>query len=130
MTKNFTIITRRPTPNELLDKLTHIFPAFLSIWERDDNLFVNKDGTYSVHGVFSVFSTFLRDNFQDIEEQKLERLFEYVEECVKTDVHSESGVSNAACTCFLENLTGEGELSKNILRFMGEKSKEYFDKRN
>jgi hypothetical protein len=57
-------------------------------------------------------------------------LFEYVEECVKTDVHSESGVSNAACTCFLENLTGEGELSKNILRFMGEKSKEYFDKWN
>ena len=57
-------------------------------------------------------------------------MFDYIEECVNTDIHSENGVSNAACTCFLGNLVGEVALSDTILKYLGVESKKYFDKWN
>lgn len=130
MKKDFVIIPRKPTPKELLERLTDIVPGFSDFWQKDDNLFVNEDGTFSVHGVFSEFSAYLRDNFMKLKESRRRQLFAYIEECVKEDPHSEIGVSNAACTCFLENLAGEGELSESILKYLAENSKEYFKKWN
>ncbi len=130
MKNEFEIIQRKPTPKELLERLSDIDPGFGNFWRKDDNLFVDEDGTFSVHGVFSEFSRYLSGNFKDLEESRRKQLFAYVEMCVKEDPHSESGISNAACTCFLESLAGEGELSEGLMKYLGEKSKDYFEKWN
>ena len=130
MKNDFIIVTRHPTPEELLENLVQIASEFLSAWNNEDNLFIDKDGSFSVHGVFAKFSSFICDNFDLLDENSRKKLFDYIEECVNTDIHSESGVSNAACTCFLENLAGEGTLSNKILKYLGVESKKYFDKWN
>lgn len=128
MKNDFILITRHPTPKELLEKLLQIAPEFLSAWDNEDNLFIDEDGAFSVHGVFTEFSSFIRDNLGLLDENRRKKLFDYIEECVTTDIHSENGVSNAARTCFLENLAGEGRLSNTILKYLGVESKKYFDK--
>ena len=130
MKKDFVITPRKPMPKELLERLIDIVPDFNDFWQKDDNLLVDEDGAFSVHGVFSEFSAYLRDNFIKLKESRRRQLFAYIEECVKKDPHSEIGVSNAVRTCFLENLAGEGELSENILKYLGENSKIHFEKWN
>jgi hypothetical protein len=130
MKNDFIIVTRHPTPKELLENLVQIAPEFLSAWDNEDNLFIDEDGSFSVHGVFTEFSSFIRDNFGLLDENRRKKLFDYIEECVNTDIHSEYGVSNAACTCFIENLAGEGTFSNTILKYLGVESKKYFDKWN
>ena len=130
MKNDFIIVTRHPSPEELLENLVKIAPEFLSAWNSEDNLFIDKDGSFSVHGVFTEFSSFIRDNFGLFDENRRKKLFDYIEECVTTDIHSENGVSNAACTCFIEDLAGEGVLSNTILKYLGVESKKYFDKWN
>jgi hypothetical protein len=130
MKNDFIIVTRHPTPKELLENLVQIAPEFQSAWNNEDNLFIDEDGSFSVHGVFAEFSSFIRDNFGLLDENRRKKLFDYIEKCVTTDIHSENGVSNAACTCFLENLAGEGVLSNTILKYLGVESKKYFDKWN
>jgi hypothetical protein len=130
MKNDFIIVTRHPTPKELLENIVQIAPEFLSAWNNEDNLSINEDGSFSVHGVFAEFSSFIRDNFSLLDENRRKKLFDYIEECVNTDIHSENGVSNAACTCFLQNLAGEGTLSNTILKYLGVESKKYFDKWN
>jgi len=130
MKNDFIIVTTHPTPEELLENLVQIAPEFLSAWNNEDNLFIDKDGSFSVHGVFTEFSSFMRDNFGLLDENRRKKLFDYIEECVTTDIHSENGVSNAACTCFIEDHAGEGVLSNTILKYLGVESKKYFDKWN
>ena len=130
MKNDFIIVTRHPSPEELLENLVKIAPEFLSAWNSEDNLFIDKDGSFSGHGVFTEFSSFIRGNFGLLDENRRKKLFDYIEECVNTDIHSENGVSNAARTCFLENLAGEGVLSDMILKYLGVESKKYFDKWN
>jgi hypothetical protein len=130
MEPNFVMTQQRPTPEDLLRALVEIVPGFLSGWESPDNCFREDDGSFSLHGVFSEFTGYLRGHFSELEDTTRRTLFEFVEQCVLIDPNSDSGVSNAACTCFLENLAGEGELSEAIGPYLGRKSKEYFDQWN
>lgn len=130
MDDDFIRVQRRPTPEELLKTLVQIVPEFTLHWERADNYFRNDDGTFSVHGVFAELTSYLRDSFWKLSDAQRRLLFEFIEKGVLTDPNSQSGVSNAACTCFLENVAGEGDLSRAIAPYLGTKSKEYFDKWN
>jgi hypothetical protein len=127
MDNNFQILTEHPTAKELLSILFGLIPNFKSHWESDSNFFVESDGIYSVHGIFSEFSNFIRDNFSEIDESVRKELFLTVEKLVNTNPNFSGGVSNAACTCFLENFTGEGEFSETIRSYLGPKSRKYFD---
>lgn len=127
---DFIRVQRRPTPEELLRGLVQVVPEFALHWKRPDNYFLNDDGSFSVHGVFAEFTTYLKDSFGKLSDMQRRTLFEFVEKCVLTDPNSDSGVSSAACTCFLENVAGEGDLSRAIAPYLGAKSKEYFDKWN
>ena len=127
---NFSLVTGHPTPQNLLRRLFELVPGFQSQWDAPDNLFINDDGSFTVHGVFSVFSAYVREEFGNFDQTTRSNLFQYIEECVNTDIHSDAGVSNAACTCFLENLAGEGALSEEIRQHLGPKSKKYFDEWN
>ena len=128
MKNDFQIVTEHPTPRELLAKLITFAPGFLKIWEK--SLFRNKNGTYTAHGVFEEFSSYVRDHLDEMEESTRHALFQYVEECVKTNVHSENGISNAARTCFLENISSEGDFSSRVCKYLGLESKKQFDQWN
>ena len=110
MSGDFVRVTRRPTPDELLARVSESVPGFGAAWPG--SLFLEEDGSFTVHGVFSELSSYVRDHFPEFAQGTWTGLFQYVEQCVTTDVHSQDGVSNAACTCFLENIAGEGELSR------------------
>lgn len=128
MSSDFIRLTRTPTPEELLAQLQELVPHFGSAWQQ--SVFVGDERSFTVHGIFSEFSSYVRSHFTEFDERTWSTLFRYVEQCVTTDVHSEAGVSNAACTCFLENLAGEGELSHIVSRYLGPESRKYFDKWN
>ncbi len=130
MDNNFQIVTEHPTAQELLAMLFGLTPKFKCHWESDDNLSVERDGSYSVHGIFAEFSNFIRDNFSEMEESVRKELFLTIEKLVNTNPSFSGGVSNAACACFLENLAGEGELSETIRTYLGPKSRKYFDEWN
>jgi hypothetical protein len=128
MTPDFIHITQRPTPDELLAQLCELVPGFGGAWR--DSLFVGQDGSFTFHGVFSEFSSYVRNHFAEFDEDTWSKLLGYVEGCVVTDIQSEAGVSNAACTCFLENIAGEGELSRVVSPYLGPESRKYFDQWN
>ena len=128
MSPDFTRLTRRPTPDELLAQLCELVPGFGPAWR--DSLFIGDDGSFTVHGVFSEFSSYVHDHFAELDADTWTKLFRYVERCVATDIHSEAGVSNGACTCFLENIAGEGALSHAVSPYLGPESRNYFDQWN
>ena len=130
MENNFILIQPHPTPEELLKAVIQIVPEFASYWESPDNYFRNDDGSFSLHGVFAELTAYVRDNFSHFSDKQRHTLFEFVEKCVLLDPNPNSGVSNAACTCFLENLAGDGKLSEAIAPYLGVRSKEYFDEWN
>ena len=116
-----------PTPQKLLEQIIGMVPDFRFAWEEPDNPFDPDDGSYTLHSVFCVLTWYLRSNFDHLHEDARKDLFEYVEQCVNTDGDSLNGVSNAACTCFLENLAGEGIFSDAVAQYLGPNSKAYFD---
>ncbi len=128
MTRDTPHVTSLLRPNELLEQLTSFVPGFEAAWWN--SLFVGVDGSFTAHGVFSEFSYYVRTHFVEFDVDTWKKLFHSVEQCVLTDLsdsHSQAGVSNAACTCFLENIAGEGQLSHVVSRYLGPESRKYFD---
>ena len=88
MKNEFIIIPGQPTPDELLEKLIDIVPKFRNFWQNDDNLFLNEDRTFSVHGVFAEFSAYIRNNFNTLTESGRKQLFAYCYRLYFTYVYS------------------------------------------
>jgi hypothetical protein len=128
MTMDFARITHHPIPDELLAKLCEFVPGFRQTWP--ESRFIQADGSFSVHGVFAEFSSYVRCRFGEFDEDTRRRLFGYIEQCVTTDVHSESGVSNAACAEFLQNIAGKAEVSRAVEPYLEAESRKYFDQWN
>jgi hypothetical protein len=114
------------TPMTVLKDLMKMFPAFAAVWGSPDNCFLDDDGAFTYHGVFSEFSHYVRDNFALMEEQKKEKLFHFIESCVTNDDPRDEGLDNAVRTCFLENLAGERS-SPECGRYMGSTSLQFFN---
>jgi hypothetical protein len=114
------------TPMTVLKDLMKMFPDFAAVWGSPDNCFLDDDGAFTYHGVFSEFSHYVRDNFALMEEQKKEQLFHFIESCVTNDDPSDGGLDNAVRTCFLENLAGERS-SSEFRRYMGSTSPQFFN---
>ncbi len=101
-----------------------MLPEFQAYWDSDANYHKGDDGTFTLWGLFAQFSGFVRENFGAMPEQKRHELMAFIEACVTDD---ESDLDNAACTCFLENLTGEMPLSDQLRQHMGPKSVAFFN---
>lgn len=114
-----------PTAEQMLAKLIAMFPVFATQWENNGDDWKNKDGSFRFWGLFAEFSRFVRDNFNQISEQKQKELMDFIESCVTDDDNDD--VDNAVCTCFLENLAGEPPLSGQLRRYMGPKSEAFFN---
>ena len=125
--ENDFILINPISPEILFKSICKITPSFKDYWEKEDNCFKDENGLGSLHGIFSEYSGFIKDYFNKINEKDKTNLFNFIEECVLKDPMSGSGISNAACTCFLENLAGEGDFSKQVIKYLGSKSIDYFN---
>lgn len=57
------------------------------------------------HSLFADFSHYFRDNILRFEDERIQRFCDYIEQFVQDDGTHET-ISNAVCTCFLENVGG------------------------
>ncbi|HET7004832.1 MAG TPA: hypothetical protein VFK65_05020 [Candidatus Binatia bacterium] len=102
------------TAQQLLDRLTKLFPGFESYWDDPENCFREDDGSFTVCGVFSEFSSFFREHFVEFPVHSLSRFGDFVTECMSG---SSIELDDATATCFLENVAGE-PFSSAFRRFL------------
>lgn len=91
------------TPADVLQRLVAIFPAFSTYWRSEDS-FRADDGAFTFCGVFSTFTWYFRDSFEQLSVAALREVGQFLEECM---VEPNSEIDTAAATCFLENVHGE-----------------------
>lgn len=106
--------------------LQSIAPGFRAYWNDPENLHVDDDGSYTFHGMFSEFSSYVLDHFESLDEHVRIQLFEFIEACVSHHPRSDTDLGNAAYTCFLENVTND-PVSSLIRPYLGPESLAYFD---
>lgn len=92
---------------ELEGMLISFFPDFEESWKRED-IDREEDGSFTAHGIMSSFTHFYRENFAKFDTKLLEEFCRAIETVVAADPDDKSDVANAICTCFLENIAGEG----------------------
>jgi hypothetical protein len=103
------------TPTALIEELDAVLPGFADYLRGADSLYAASDGTFSVHGVFSEFSVYLRDRYSTLPLHSARRLGVFLTRCFD-DAFGDT-VSNAVATCCLENLAGDtlhAALAKNL----------------
>jgi hypothetical protein len=106
-------------------ELVSLCPDFVAVWNDRRDLWTTDDGSFTVHGVFGVFSSYIGDRLVQGADPELRTVFEYVESKLTGD---DSEVANAACTCFLENLMNrvpETIPPLHLVPFLGPKSREF-----
>ena len=92
------------TPQQVLDRLVAILPAFGPYFASDEACFRDADGSFTACGAFGDCSHFVRAHYASLTGEQRRRLGDFVLECM-TDADRELG--DAAATCFLENLAFE-----------------------
>lgn len=109
-----------------MSKLQSIAPGFGEYWNDPENLFRADDGSFTFHGMFVEFSHYVREEFELLDEATRVQLFQFAEECAAHRQRSDTELSNAVYTCFIENLTNE-PISAQIRSYLGPKSLALFD---
>ena len=109
------------SPQELVDRVIALFPAFAARWNEPGNCFRDENGSFTLHGVWAEFSHFFRERHEGLSGHEIATLGVFVSECVASD---DAGLSNAASTCFVENIVGE-ECERELLRHLTGKALEY-----
>jgi hypothetical protein len=113
------------TAETIKAELTSLCPDFAAAWEDERELWTADDGSFTVHGVFAVFSHYVADRLIRGADPALKKVFDYVESKLTGD---DSVVDNAACTCFLENLMNrvpETIPPSQLVPLLGPKSREF-----
>jgi hypothetical protein len=106
-------------------ELLSLCPAFAGVWAHERDLWTSDDGSFTVHGVFAVFSDYIAERLAHAPDPEMQKVFEYVESKLTGD---NSEVDNAACTCFLENLMNrvpDKIPAGHLVPFLGPKSRGY-----
>jgi hypothetical protein len=92
------------TPQQVVDRLIAILPAFAEQWQSPRNCFREADGTFSFCGAFAECSHYVRDHYERLTVEQRTPFAGFIEECMNPPG---TDIDNAAATCFLENLTFE-----------------------
>lgn len=95
-----------PMPKDILDAIVVIFPNFKQYWESEGDIYRDDGGSFTFHGLFAVFSHYIREHYSEICGDKREELFRFVEACI-SEKEDFDGIGNAVHTCFIENLAGD-----------------------
>lgn len=111
------------TPNAALETLSRLVPGFAAHWAKG-SLFIREDGTFSPHGVFAECSAFVREEFPSLSKDSIEGLLAFVNDAFEGRYGEE--ISNAAATCFLENLAGE-TFHSQLAACLRSKARNFYD---
>ena len=114
-----------PVAETIKAELLSLCPDFATAWDDQRDLWTNDDGSYTVHGVFAVFSHYIADRLSRGSDPELHKVFEFVESKLTED---DSEVNNAATTCFLENLMNrvpETIPPRYLIPLLGPKSRRF-----
>lgn len=103
------------------------FKGFSRVWLDKTNLFIEQNGGYTLHGLYSQFSNYFRQNINSFNDDQLKIFFINLEIWIANDKYNDDDLANAICTCFLELIAREG-FTKRIKPFMGKKSLEYYSR--
>ncbi len=110
---------------DLLVAFEAFFPGFAAYWHSDGNLFRTDDPQGpSDSALFCALSHYVRSPESLGPSAYLAPFFVFLEDCVTLD--PSSSLSNAACTCFLENLIDEPFLETHK-RHLGPASAAFID---
>lgn len=118
-----------PTPEAMLQQLVALCPSFEAYWQNEENIIHREDdGSFTLHGLFTEFSHFIRLHFGCMPEPARQELFGFLETCLTvSEAPPYDDLDNAVCTGFFENLAGEPFLSSELRRYLGPKSGACFD---
>lgn len=106
-------------------ELLALRPDFRPWWDDERDLWKRDGEDFTTHAVFAVFSHFVADRLSCGPAPELAAVFDYVESKLDDE---DSEVSNAACTCFLENLMNRvpGSIAPTTLvPLLGPKSRRF-----
>jgi hypothetical protein len=101
-------------PAALVERVVALFPEFQAHWDDPSNCFRDDDGKFTLHGVFAVFTHFFKDRHASLPPDRIAALGAFVSHCMES---GSEDLGNAAATCFVENIAGEGcdrELSRHL----------------
>jgi hypothetical protein len=112
------------SPQELVDRLAATFPEFRQYWDNPGNCFRNDDGSFTLHGVFSEFTSYFRERHKSFRPDQVAALGAFVSDCMAPD--DDSDLDNAAATCFVENIAGE-ECDRELARHLARPARKYFE---
>jgi hypothetical protein len=97
----------------LLAQLEGLCPSLRGYWEHPANLFNAPEP--SVHAVFAAFSHFVRERGLGASPALSPQVLAFLEACLSEP--DSLPLSNAAATCFIENLAGEPCLERHVREF-------------
>ena len=106
-------------------ELLSLCPDFAEWWDDESDLWTEENGSFTVRGVFAVFSHYIADKLGRGNDPHLVAVFKYVESQLTED---DCELDNAATTCFLENLMNrvpEKIRPANLVPLLGPKSRRF-----
>jgi len=109
------------TAVDLHAKLVSLFPDFAPHWDSPENVFRESDGGFSVCGLFSDFSHFVRERFSSLSPAALGEFASLLESCLD---EGDPELDTAAATCFLENMSAE-DFTPELLSHLGPKARSF-----
>jgi len=109
-------------PLDLLHRIISLFPDFQQQWCSADNCFKNDDGSFTYCGVFSEFSSLVRDRYESLTPSAMAGLGDLLSECMNV---SNPSLHEAAATCFLENLAYE-PFSPSLAKYLSGEPLRFF----
>jgi len=109
------------TAIDLHAKLVSLFPEFAVHWDSPGNVFRESDGGFSVCGLFSDFSHFVRECSASLTPHALDEFGLLLEICLDG---RDPELDAAASTCFLENISGE-DFTSALSSHLGQRSRSF-----
>lgn len=110
------------TPQQIVDRLIAILPAFAQQWHAVQDCFRDECGTFSLWGAFAECSHYVRDHYETLTVETRAQLADFIDECMNP---RGTDVDNAAATCFLENLAFE-RFSSDFERYLKGQSLKFY----
>lgn len=86
---------------DIVHNITIRCPGFAEFWHEERRMHSDQDNHITVHGAFSVLSAFMDQHFKQLTEDQHRDFWEWIEWQTES---SDEAISNAAVTCFLENI--------------------------
>jgi hypothetical protein len=109
-------------PNELRKLLVEIFPDFGPYWDDPGNCFREDNGAFTLHGMFSEFTAYLREHHGSFNGEQIAALGRFVSDCMAS---KDEILDNAAATCFVENIANE-ECGRVLGRHLSGEARKYW----